>query len=345
MLETNIEKFIVCGCGEEVYRYKELFNSSNSLEYDRNQWTYIVEIMIITIKSLVPYESSHGSVIDYERFGEELKLWYYYRHGENNCLLGSLNNDEKAYWEYEDDSMLARITPIIFANEDWEVARSEILKSILYTSGKILSVFEGLALSKLLFILIANPSISYDDLTSKIKEEIICFSQKDFINEHSNNFRFSLDSYEGNYIIEFERRRIELLSTLNGANNGMRYRILKQSLNILEGQEDCGLSSFFLGGLNGLKSNCEGVLLKDEDFIKNLCSFLEKLRKGRIAAESLKIDKYILPDVFQYKEGELFFHTLLKKCQVIRKINEPERIISFIRTKSGIYRFWKIIKR
>lgn len=342
MLETNIEKFIICGCGNEVLKYKESLHHPNLLGYDKDQWTYIVEIMIITIKSLMPDEFHHGTVIDYKRFSEELKLWYYYRHGENNSLIGCLNNDEKTYWKY-DDSIFSRIAPIVFVNEDWKVARREILKNILYTSGNIFSIFEGLAISRLLSVFIGNPTISFDELISQIKEEIVCFSQKDFIKEHLVDFRFSLDTYKGNYIIEFERKRIELLNTLNGIDVGEKFTTLKESLITLGEQKEYTLPSFFSGGLKGLKADCEITSIKDKDFIRNLCSFLAKLRKGRITAESLLLDKYILPDVFQYNEGELFFHSLLKKCQVIKKIKSSDTITSFIRTKSGVYRFIKSI--
>ncbi len=345
MLESNIENFIICGCGEEVCRYRDSFYQPNSLEYDKNQWTYIVEIMIITIKSLIPNEIHHGTVIDYKRFDEELKLWYYYRHGENNSLLGSLYNEERAYWEYEDDSIFSRIIPIVFSNGDWTVAKREVLKNILHTSGNIFAVFEGLALSKLLFVLINNPKNNNDDIISQVKEEIVCFSQKDFIREYSVNFKFGLDTYKGNFIIDFERRRIDLLNTLNSINISSKYDTLKQSLNILEGQGENTLPKFFLGGLRGLRSVYENTPIKDEEFIKSLCSFLSKLRKGRITIESLQIDKYILPDVFQYKEGDVFFHTLLKKCQVVKKIDDSEKIISFIRTKSGIYKFRKSLNK
>ncbi len=342
MLETHIEKFIVSGCCEEVQRYRNNWGQSSIPDYDKNQWTYIVEIMIITIKSLVPFDSSYGSVIDYKRFNEELKLWYYYRHGENNCLLGCLHNDEKAYWEYEDDSIFSRIVPVVCANENWIVSKGEVLKNIIYTTGKISSIFEGLTLAKLLFILISNFQISYDELISQIKEEIVCFSQKEFIQDYTGYFKFSPSTYKSNYNIEFERKRIELLNVLNGIGKSQEYNTLKQSLDVLQDPEKNNeQSSFFIAGLKGLKSSCETNPIKDEEFIKNLCSFLVKLRKGRISVESLQVEKYILPDVFQYKEGDVFFHTLLKKCQVIKKIKEKDVVISVIRTKSGVYRFWK----
>ncbi|WP_352417814.1 hypothetical protein [Proteiniborus sp.] len=344
MIETNIENFIVCGCSEEVHRYRSIYRQSDMLCYDKNQWTYLVEILVITIKSLIPCDSSYGSSIDYGRFAEELKLWYYYRHGENNCILGKLNNDENAYWEFEDDSVFSRIVPIIFANDDWTAGRNEVLKNILFTTGRASSILEGLATAKLLFALIGNPNINYDNLVKQIKEEIVCFSQKDFIRDFNRYFMFSPDIYKKNYNIDFERKRIELLNTLNGIDGCLEFNTLKHSLDIFEEPEKAHEGSFFfLGGIKGLKTNYEKKSIKDEDFIKNLCSFLVKLRKGRIAVESLQVEKYILPDIFQYKEGDVFFHTLLKKCQVIRKISNPDEIVSFIRTKSGIYRFWKTL--
>jgi len=345
MIENRIERFIIGGCSEEVKKYKESFRQTSILECDKNQWTYIVEIMIITIKSLVPDESNYGSIIDYERFNEELRLWYYYRHGENNSLLGSLYNINKAYWEYEDDSIFSRIVPIVFANEDWNVAKREILKTILYTTGNISSIFEGIALGKLLFIIIENINIDHAELVSLIKDEIVGFSQRDFIRSYIGYFRNSPMSYKGNYTIDFERKRIELLNILNGIDVGFKYNTLKSSFSILAGKEDCVSTSFFLGGLRSLKEDINYETIKDEEFIRNLASFLVKLRKGRISIESLRIDKYILPDVFKYKEGDIFFHTLLKKCQVIKRIDESDRIIIFLKTKSGIYRFMRNIKR
>lgn len=342
MLETNIHKFIIGGCRDEVNRYNSIFNQPNRVDYDKNQWSYIVEILILTIKSLMPCEANHGTIIDYNRFSEELKLWYYYRHGENKSLVGIFGKDEKAYWEYEDDSLCSRIVPIILANEDWIIGRNEAIKNILFTTGKISSTLEGLAIAKLTYILISNPDICNDELLSQIKEEIVCFSQSDFIRNNAKNFKFSTDTYKKNYSIEFERKRIELLNVLNGVCSCQEYNTLIQSLDILiEPNKEHKNSFFFLGGLKGLKTNSEENDIKDEIFIKNLCDFLLKLRKGRIAVESLKIEKYILTDVFKYKEGDIFFHTLLKKCQVIKKIRETNEVISFIRTKSGIYRFLK----
>lgn len=345
MIENRIEKFIVGGCGEEVKKYKESSNQSSTLECDRNQWTYIVEIMIVTIKSLVPDESNHGSIIDYERFNEELKLWYYYRHGENNSLLGTLHNIDEIYWDYEDDSIFSRIVPIVFANEDWNVARREILKNILYTTGNINSIFEGIAIGKLLFILIDNVNIDYSELVDIIKEEIVGFSQRDFIKDYISYFKSFPKHYKGNYTVDFERKRIELLNILNGISVGLKYNTLKNSLSILAGKGDCNSINFFLGGLRSLKEDLDYETIKDEEFIRNLARFLVKLRKGRISIESLRVDKYILPNIFQYKEGDIFFHTLLKKCQVIKRLDEPDKIVIFIKTKSGIYRFKRNTKR
>lgn len=343
MLEANIEKFIVNGCKEEVRIYANTNSRSNTTGYAKDQWTYMVEIMIITIKCLIPRDASHGSVIDYDRFNEELNLWYYYRHGDNQSLLASILKKEAHYWEYCDDSIYSRIPPIVFANEDWKLVKNQVLKNILYTTGRISSLIEGLVLAKLLSVLVSTPNIKVDDLINEMKEEIMCFSQKEFIENFTEYFKHPLNKYKGNYTIDFERKRIEVLNVLNRIYDKTEYKILKAALSFLcESKSEGYDSNFFISGLIGLRSNIsDSTSIKDEEFIRNLCGFLVKLRKGRITGESLYIDKYVLPDIFQYKEGDVFFHSLLKKSQVIRRINDGNSIICFIRTRSGIYRFVK----
>lgn len=345
MLEGNIEKFILNGCMEEVNAYRNINNELNHKTYNKDQWTYIVEIMIITIKSLIPCNSTYGSVIDYSRFNEELKLWYYYRHGGNKSLFKSIFKEETCYWNDSDDSIYSRIPPIVFANEDWVVARNETVKNILFTTGKISTLLEGLALAKLLSVIINIPSISLVDIIKEIKEEIMCFSQKSFIENFKVFFKSSLNEYNGNFTIDFERRRIEMLSVLNGLNGSTEFYILKETLKTLNDTPNKEkVSNFFVGGIYGLiTNNVSSISIKDEEFIRNLCAFLVKLRKGRISAENLCIDKYILPDIFQFKEGDVFYHSLLKKSQVIKRIDNKNSIICFVRTKSGTYRFIKDI--
>lgn len=342
MLETNIEKFIIGGCTKDVEKYREYIRQTGRIDYNGSQWTYVVELMIITIKSLIPWTTNYGNVIDYKRFNEELKLWYYYRHGDNDSLLGYFNRDSKLYWEYEDNSIYSRIVPIVFANDDWTIARNEVIKNILYTTGKITSVLEGLTLAKILFILIKDEQISYENLINKVKKEIVCFSQKSFINDFAQYFQFKTSTYFKNYSIDFERMRIKLLNTLNRIDENEEYKTLLNALKIIcEPVSNYEYSNFYLEGLKALRNKSELTDIKDLDFIKKLCAFLVKLRKGRIPIESLQITEYELPDIFQFSEGDIFFHSLLNKCQVIKKVRKKDMYISYIKTKSGIYTFRK----
>ena len=56
-----------------------------------------------------------------------------------------------------------------------------------------------------------------------------------------------------------------------------------------------------------------------EDSYERIALYVLKLRKSRIDPEDLKIKEYILPDVFEFKEGEVFFHSLLNRSKVIKK--------------------------
>ena len=93
--------------------------------------TYITQITILTIKSLIPSVNEIGNRIDYRRFYEELKLWKYYSLGENNSLLNILGDiDEDVYFSLNDSTLYSRIIPIILDNENHDIIEDEIIKKL-----------------------------------------------------------------------------------------------------------------------------------------------------------------------------------------------------------------------
>ena len=62
-----------------------------------NRPSHITDLMVLTIKSLIPSENNVKVYIDYKRFSEEIKLWKYYKHGENNSILNILGNKDSLY--------------------------------------------------------------------------------------------------------------------------------------------------------------------------------------------------------------------------------------------------------
>ncbi|MTI49496.1 MAG: hypothetical protein FH761_16815 [Firmicutes bacterium] len=358
MQEEIIKRFIDNGCYEDTVKYGEYIKNRDRANETKNldgQWSYLTELVIITIKSLIPSNEIIGTVIDYKRFEEELKLWHSYRHGYNKALLNALTRkSSNIYWNETDNSSYCRIFPLVASNSNWETTKDQILKNLVCVTGNINTILECLVLSKLLQEILDGIT-DYECILEDIKEEIIHFSQKDFIDKYSTDFLFILDTYEGNYAIDFERKRISLINILNGLYLGNDFQTLKQSLEILNHnlslgeddlrKEDSELEStnhYFLAGLRGaLDTNHFVGNYKDKSFITNLGSYLYKLRKSRISPESLIVEDYFMPDVFSFNEGDTFNHTLLNTCKVVKKENYRSFLISYIKTKAGTYRFFR----
>ncbi|MGF7060760.1 hypothetical protein [Brassicibacter mesophilus] len=346
MIDNSLKNFIMNGCYGEVKRYNrnmQLYSFGDE-EYATGQWTYVVELMIITAKSLIPSMDKCGTIIDYNRFNEELKLWTYYRHGKSELLLNAAcsKNDEN-YWTNIDDSINSRIVPIVAANECWDVIIDEVITNVLFTSGNINTLLESIMLSKLLYLLFESNNRTPEDIISHLKEEIIRLSQKQFLIEYQEFFRLPIEKYSGNYSIDFERNRIDIISLLNGVANKDKYYTLSNCLDIINRAIDMDdRQSFFINGINGLILNTvESNEIKDREFIQSLCSYLIKLRKGRIASERLTKSSYNNVDIFSYSKGDVFVHPLLNKCMVVNRREKSNMIISYINSKSGIYRFLK----
>ncbi|KPU26635.1 hypothetical protein TR13x_09075 [Caloranaerobacter sp. TR13] len=344
-MEDKIRYFINNAVYGDSLRYSKT-NHVLEKKKIKGQWSYIVELFIITVKSLIPSMDVEGTTIGYTRFKEEIKLWTSYRHGSNKLLINSVNKfDDKIYWIEIDDSVYARIFPIVAANTQWDVILSEVIKNILFTTGNIFILQECIVLSKILY-LILNGKKDYDKIISSLKEEIIQLSQKELIGKYNKYFKADIAAFPGNFVINFERARIELLNLFNGKLIKNNFYILSRVLDILRGDiKEFGQIqyNFFLYGVLGLiiQNNNEFIEYKDKNFIQSLANYLLRLRKSRINPESLYIKDYYVPDVFKYNVGEEFSHSLLNKCKVVNKEETEKLFITYINTKTGIYRFFK----
>lgn len=338
-MDKAMENFILNASYSDVLDYKKQNRIPIVESYEIDQWSYIVEIMLITIKSLKPSQDKDGNAVDYNRFKKELELWKYYRHGMNKNLLYSM--DEKRYSGYfteVDESIYGRISVITLANQNWEIIKIEIIKNMLFSTGNIEMIIECLLLSRILFLKLANKNIGYEDLLSDIKQETINF------------FPLDIGLDEKSSTIEFERFRVGLITKLNGVDIDNKFSILMVCLKILgseeneESKEIEETENFFVAGLLGMISG-EAMSrdIKDIGFLENLCSYMVKLRKGRITLEDFKADDYKDIDIFTYSEGDVFLHPLLNSSKVIYKGTKENFEIVYINTRTGIYRFVKKI--
>ncbi|QIB27197.1 hypothetical protein [Caloranaerobacter azorensis] len=345
-MEDRIKYFINNAVYGDSLRYFASKSDTINQKKIKGQWSYIVELFIITVKSLIPSMNVEGTIVEYTRFEEEIKLWINYRHGSNKPLISSVNKfDDRTYWVENDDSIYARIFPIVAANTQWDIILSEIIKNVLFTTGNIFVLQECIMLSKILY-LILNSQKDYDKIIINLKEEIIQLSQKELISKYNKYYRADIATFPGNFVIDFEKTRIELLNLFNGKTINNNFYILGKVLDILRGDiEEFNQIpyNFFLYGMLGLivQNNSKTMEYKDKNFIQSLSDYLIKLRKSRINPESLYIKSYYMPDVFKYDVQEEFNHSLLNRCKVINKEETEKLFITYIKTKSGVYRFFK----
>ena len=295
--------------------------------------TYITQITILTIKSLIPSVNEIGNRIDYRRFYEELKLWKYYSLGENNSLLNILGDiDEDVYFSLNDSTLYSRIIPIILANEKHDIIEDEIIKNIIYSTGNIQNLLEWVTIGRLLYLVIEKE----EDIIEKLKEYLINISQVDFLDRYERLYKVNINKYPGNYKIIFERERLNLLNLLNGISIN-EYTILKDIMDVLEG--DSPMTEFGKIIYNSTENGKNDYRLNEFYFDMN--DYIFKLIKSRINPNDLVINEYILPDVFSFNEGEMFFHSLFKNCKVIKKEVRNGTLTSLIGTRTGMYLFKK----
>ncbi len=296
-----------------------------------NGYTSISQLTILTIKSLLPMKESVGNKIDYKRFSEEVKLWNDYKIGENNSLLTVFKElDKDKYLTYYDELFYTRLIPIIIANKDWEVIQKEVIKNLLYSSGSIENLFEWLLIGLIIHLSINK----VDKIDDKVKEYIIHFSQADFVDNYSDYFQLDISRIPNTYKINFEKERIILLDILNGKDNKKYLRLQDIILAANEGEPNTRIGKMIYK--TDRPSHIEESL---DSFYISMNKYLLNLRKGRIDLEDLKIKEYKLPDIFGFEEGEVFFHSLLNNCKVIKKEARAGVITSLISTKTGNYLF------
>ncbi|NLK43412.1 MAG: hypothetical protein GX300_03335 [Tissierellia bacterium] len=308
---------------------------------DKKEYSYISQLAVITIKSLLPMMDEEANRIDYKRFTEEFKLWLDYRNGDNSSLLNCQGRViHEIYWGEKDDSIISRIIPIVLANKNYNIVEEEIIKNILFTTGNLQGLFEGLALGYLLHILV-NPSTELEDLIKdmlieSLKDKIISFSQKQYMEKYQSYYRLTIESYDGNFKVEFEREKLKLLNSLYSLVNNT-YPALIDCLKVVEGNK----GKSFIGQVLYNYLYRKDLEFQISDFHLSLGEYIINLRKSRIDPEKLKIKDYILPDIFSFEEGDSFYHSLLREVKVIKKEVKDKTLTSLIQTKTGMYLFRK----
>lgn len=319
MIKINIDRLLL-----------SLFNKDLDIN---KEFSFISQLAIVTIKSLMPMITEQEIRIDYTRFSEELKLWESYRIGDNSSLLniqGRVN--PHIYWNEKDDSTISRTIPLVLANQDYNAIEDEIIKNTLFLTGNLEELFETICISYLLFLTINNE----ENIIDKLKQNIIGFSQVEFMDKYKGCYKIDISDYLGNFKVEFEKEKIYLLNTLNGVKSN-KFVQLEDCINVLDKQK----ATTFVGSILYDFLNDSSIELNLPKFYINLGDYIVKLRKGRVDPEQLEIKEYILPDIFSFEQGEIFFHSLLKESKIIKKEVKDKQLRSLVQTRTGMYLFKK----
>ena len=300
-----------------------------------NKVTHRTELFIISLKSLLPSEDEEAVRINYDRYNREFLLWKYYRESSNEVLDNILFRfDESIYWKKHDDSIVYRAIPIVFTNKNYDSLYKEVVKNVLYTTGNLNTIIETILIAKMIYLLLNK----YENITELLKEEVINLNQKEFLEDFSNFFRVDLENYDGVFQIDFEKAKILGLNILNGIESPMMKDFSRLYSIYDEEKEKLLVLESMIKNIDE-----EDYMETDIEYFNDLGKYLYNIRKSRINPKSLIINDYKMPDVFEYKKGEWFDHSLLNKCQVIDKKVIDDLLYVKLKTKSGIYNFRKPI--
>lgn len=295
----------------------------------KGYYGYFSQMAGILTKSLIPSMTKVQVDVNYERYLREMDLWLQYRSDYNKSLERIKNVDGNVYWKEKDDSIIARVIPIVISNKSFR--DDEIMRNTLFTTGNIESLLESVVVARVLYGVLKQDSNPLEDA----KDWIINFSQVEFLEVFGRCFRTSIESYPGNYRVDFEKERVKLIGLISGLG-GKGYEILTSLIGVLKGEKAEGLMFELLEAC----SNEDFEFDISQTYI-NFGAYLENLRDGKIGPESLYIDKYEMPDVFEFEIGDCFYHSLLNNCEVISKERKDGVLRSIVKTKSGLYEFKK----
>lgn len=318
----------------DVDKYKELEHDKGYFSLDEvGQWSYRTEILIISIKSLIPLEEKMAIKIDEKRFLNELKLWQYYRHGSNKTLIDIAKNNNLNYWEVKDDMLPLRSLLLGIVNNNKKELINALVVHVLETTGDIEALFKNLVVGLMTYYWILNKgNLEMDRMSSLVKEDLMILNKSQYLLEFERHYKLKLDSYKGHFDIEFERQKIKFIGKIDGYLNGKDISDELEYLWWILKKGFVDKEVFFR----------KEQIVKDEKFIDNLFEYLLKLKKGRVDPKNLKINDYGNMDIFKFQENEIVENFLLKDSIVTKRGENKKYIKMLVKSKMGNLRFFKI---
>ncbi len=262
-----------------------------------------LQLFLITVKSLIPYEDEIGCFFDVERYEKELELFKLYKNGEDETLNHYFINKKQS--TQEDNLLESKIIPIVISNTMWDTIIKEVLNAVTVYSFNKITLLDAIIISSVIDVFLSNNDTDYEMINEITKERIIRFSLKNFLDKNN----IILDKFS---FIEFEKERIKLLT-----ENIFSDKFIKKYKSI----------DYILNN-----KTLKTIEQENGSVLTNFSAYLYKLRKGVISPEKLKLPQVIIPEFKEFLKYSSFSHPLLGKCKVVKR---DEREV-LIRNKSGL---------
>ncbi len=290
-------------------RVFELLNYcySDSLTEETGKLNY--QLFIMSLKSMLPFESKIGCKFDEVRYSDEVKTLRYYLNGNDELVINKIKQNKPL--TKSDVLIEYKIVPIVIANTYWENIINEALKCVVFYTYSKDSILEAIVLSSVLHEYIEGSSLDIDYLHDITKKRIIEFSIKDF---YKDNFDILV---KNNYIISFEKERISYL--------------IKDNIFDIPSIANKKLINYILN--NNHRESLQSALITDSNkaYLLNFSSYLYKLRKGILDPNKIKYNSSDNTDFKIHLEKESFNHPILGKCLVIKRTENG----AIVKTKIG----------
>ncbi len=254
------------------------------------------QLFIISAKALIPYEDKVGCMFDTDRYKKEIEVFKYYRNGKDDTIDFYFKNNIIS--DLEDNLIEYKIIPAIISNTFFNTIIEEVLKIVLFFTVNQNTIINAVILSAALHEYFENSISDIDNLKDRIKEKLIEFSLKDYLEK--NNLR----TLNKSYLIDFEKERIKAIIKNQYFSNeySAKYKALQ-----------------FIKNDNNINNSANAIYEGHQEVINNFSAYLLKIRKGTLNPEKLKYKFDNVYDLKDYLNNSTFNHPLLGKCIILKK--------------------------
>lgn len=330
-----------------------------TLNLPPGQWSDTTEIFLMLMKCLIDQQEQARVSVDYKRLREELKLWQYYRHGSGGAFLQKLQGGKgyfqsEAYWKGTGDEALSRILVLFVANKNFEAAKEETFKQILYVNRHPQVILTGLLFLRTLFLLYRDADLPLPELVKELKDSLMGIQGKELealVNQ----------SLPKGYGIQFEREKIHALMALDRLENRgdegveiggcgeLLFAALHQVYQIknhqrqwseLQGPKELSTLAYALGSLMNLTGELPFEALVNWPFLNTMGSYLIKLRNYQVQRKPY-VPTGGAVDLFQLQEGDVIRHPILNATRVEKRRENPQWLLLSLATKGMTYTLYR----